>query len=84
MFNDDEKLRYFDRLTVAKDIVCNIKDEMKQLAEQCKTIGDDTGMRSAALIGVKCCYTALEINKLQESILKIEKELSEYMNKTEE
>ena len=31
MFSDDEKLRYFDRLTVAKDIVCNIKDEMSQV-----------------------------------------------------
>ena len=77
MFSDDEKLRYFDRLTVAKDIVCNIKDEMKQLAKQWP------GMLKAAFVGAKCCNTALEINSLQESILKVEKQLAEYMKKTE-
>lgn len=83
MFSDDEKLRYFDRLTVAKDIVCNIKDEMKQLAKQCEANGDEPGMLKAAFVGAKCCNTALEINSLQESILKVEKQLAEYMKKTE-
>lgn len=83
MFSDDEKLRYFDRLTVAKDIVCNIKDEMKQLAEQCKANGDETGMLKAAFVGAKCCNTALEINSLQERILNVEKQLAEYMKKTD-
>ena len=55
MFSDDEKLRYFDRLTVAKDIVCNIKDEMKQLAKQCEANGDEPGMLKAAFVGAKCC-----------------------------
>lgn len=84
MFSTDEKLRYVDRLAVAKDIVCNIKDEMKQLAENCKAIEDDTGLLKAAFIGSKCCDTAIEIGKLQMSILQIEKELSEHIKKTEE
>ena len=84
MFSTDEKLKYFDRLAVAKDIVCNIKDEMKQLANNCKATGDETGLLKAAFIGIKCCNTAVGINELQVSILQIEKELSEYMKKTEE
>lgn len=84
MFSTDEKLAYVDRLTVAKDIVCNIKDEMQQLAENCKAIEDDTGLLKAAFIGQKACDTAIEIGKLQISILQIEKELSEHIKKKEE
>lgn len=83
MFSTDEKLKYFDRLAVAKDIVCNIKDEMKQLANHCKEIGDEIGLLKAAFIGIKCCKAAVEINELQTSILQIEKELQEYIKKTE-
>ena len=84
MFSTDEKLAYFDRLAVAKDIVCNIKDEMKQLANNCKATGDEIGLLKAAFIGIKCCNTAVEINKLQISIMQIEKELLEDIKKTEE
>lgn len=84
MFSTDEKLSYVDRLTVAKDIVCNIKDEMKELVKRSKLANDDTGVLKASFIGQKCCDTAIEIGKLQISIMQIEKELLEDINKTEE
>ena len=84
MFSTDEKLAYVDRLTVAKDIVCNIKDEMKQLVERSKQVNDDIGILKASFIGQKACDTAIEIGKLQISIMQIEKELLEDIKKTEE
>ena len=44
MFSTDEKLAYVDRLAVAKDIVCNIKDEMKELVKRSKQANDDIGV----------------------------------------
>lgn len=84
MFSTDEKLSYVDRLSVAKDIVCNIKDEMKQLAERSKQSNDEVGMLKAMFIGQKACDAAIEIGKLQISIMQIEKELLEHINKTED
>lgn len=74
----DEKLALHDRLQVARDIVVNIKDDMKIMADR------TADNKEYYFVAMRAAEAALAVNKLMSDILQVEQKLKEFQNKTED
>lgn len=78
MIESGEKLAINDRAIVAKDIIINIKDDMKLMAEK-ET--DPVNRLSYYLIAQKACDLAIQINGFMMAVLQIEDHLKACLEK---
>lgn len=75
----DEKLALYDRLEVVRDIVVNIKDDMKLMAQRVPEEHQEYHF-----VAMRAAETALAVNKLMSDILQVEQKLQEFQDKKED
>ena len=75
---NDEKLALHDRIEVARDILINIKDDMKIMAS--KTVDNDK--KEYLLVALRASEAALAANTLAQTVLCVEDKLKIYLAET--
>lgn len=75
MITNEEKLELHDRLLVARDIVINIKDDMKIMASRTPV------NKEYYFLAMRAAETALEINKLMADALEVEKSYKAFLER---
>lgn len=75
---NDEKLALHDRIEVARDILINIKDDMKIMAS--KTVANDK--KEYLLVALRASEAALAANTLAQTVLCVEDKLKIYLAET--
>lgn len=77
----DEKLALHDRIEVARDILVNIKDDMKIMASRSL---DTQDKKEHLLVALKASEAALAANTLAQTVLCVEDKLKLYLAETED
>lgn len=75
---NDEKLALHDRIEVARDVLINIKDDMKIMAS--KTVDNDK--KEYLLVALRASEAALAANTLAQTVLCVEDKLKIYLAET--
>ena len=76
--SNDEKLALHDLIEVARDILINIKDDMKIMAS--KTVDNDK--KEYLLVALRASEAALAANTLAQTVLCVEDKLKIYLAET--
>ena len=76
-----EKLAYSNRLDLAKDIVINVKNDLKLVMDRSKYQNNEQEQLINAFLASKAIDVAKAIGELQMTILEAEKHLAEYLAK---
>ena len=72
----EKKMNLVDRLTVAQDIIINVKDDLKLESDKLPET-DTLGKLERMFIANKLCEVALSLGKAKISVLDVENELQE-------
>ena len=78
---EKEKLAYSNRLDLAKDIVINVKNDLKLVMDRSKYQNNEQEQLINAFLAKKAIDVAQAIGELQMTILEAEKHLAEYLAK---
>lgn len=76
--NEKQKMSFHDRLKVTQDIIVNVKDDFKTLADKEEDIKERV---QYLLLASKTCDLAVEVNGLMMSVLTVEEELAKHIEK---
>ena len=75
-----EKLAYSNRLDLAKEIVINVKNDLKLVMDRSKCQNNEQEQLINAFLASKAIDVAKAIGELQMTILEAEKHLAEYLS----
>ena len=74
--NEKQKMSFNGRLKVVQDIIINVKNDFKTLADKEENIKE---RMQYLLLASKTCDLAVEVNGLMMSVLTVEEELDKHI-----